>query len=150
MFRGILLLLLVSLNGLSLLHPTPATAALLTCNKTQAPMSIAYAYVQPHTTSLSTIITWGWWNVDPGQCSTWDNFDGTKELSGETTYYFYAHSAAGEWAGDLQLCVDTAKDFTNIRLYDNLHDCSGTGALRGFRPVGFKTKDATMNLDFIH
>ena len=138
------------LGGLALLRPVTAEAALTTCNKTQAPLSIAYAFVQPHTFDLSAVDTWGWWNINPGECSTWGTFDGTLEAKGQATYYFYAHSSAGEWAGDLQLCVDTTKDFVDARFYSSMHECGPTGALRGFRPVGFKTKDATMNLDFIH
>jgi uncharacterized membrane protein len=150
MSRLIAVVVFAVLGGLALVRPVTAEASLVTCNKTQAPLSIAYAYVQPHTFDLSAIITYGWWNIDPGQCSTWDGFDGSQEATGQATYYFYAHSSAGEWAGDLQLCVDTAKDFMNARFYSTMRECSGTGALRGFRPVGFKTKDATMNLDFIH
>ena len=137
------------LGVLGLMHPNTSLAALKVCNKIDKPLSVAFAWKQAPTNSLATTISWGWWSVQPGACITWDGFDGSQEAAGQATYYYYAHSEAGEWSGGLQLCVHPHEDFQEARLIANEHDCSN-GELRGFKPLGLKTKDATLELDKIY
>jgi len=134
---------------LALGHSASAGAALKICNKTSSPASVAVGLIYS-----SLAITNGWYNLQPNECATWDQFDGTLEAQGQTTYYYYAHSSGGAWSGDMQMCVDMGNlNFSYARPPDNPTQNCGrgdTGAVKGFRRVNLKTKDAVLNLDQLY
>lgn len=143
------LLTLAVLSLLLLGYSGTAGAALKVCNKTKNPASMAFGFIY-----ADGAITEGWYNLQPGECTTIDGFDGTAETKGLTTYYYYAHSSAGAWDGDTQMCVDmTNLNFAFNRPPSNpLQNCGNGdgGAAKGFRRVNLKTKDAELDLDQIY
>lgn len=143
---------MLALGLLSLLilgHSTSAGAALRICNKTSTPASVAVGMIG----GLGAI-THGWYNVEPGGCTTYDGFDGTAEAKGSLTYYYYAHSSAGAWSGDTPMCVDmTNLTFDFDRPTDDpTQGCNGgsAGTVEGFRRINLKTKDAELDLSQIY
>ena len=139
------------LFAFGLLHSLHAHADLTFCNKTDKPLSAAFAWVQPATSSVASAFSTGWWSLQPGQCDVWKGFDGTKEADGTFTYYYYAHSESHAWSGDEMLCVKTSDDFEILKLVSEQTQCLGADSeLRGFRPVGLKSKDAKLDLSAIY
>jgi len=138
-----LALILTTLIGLE--WNVAASAALLTCNKTAQPVRIAYAWDQGANGAYAAIVTWGWWNIAPGACESWEKFDGTEFKRDGYSYQFYATSSAGEWSGPRQLCVKLGQDFMEARFHNTERECS-SGVLRGFRPMALEVKDGVLNL----
>jgi uncharacterized membrane protein len=121
----------------------PASAALVFCNRTQAPLEAAVAYRGETPDDGEDWISEGWWQIEPGQCSRVYG----KNLE-ERFYFYYAMSLAPVtadhdplvWSGDkYKFCTDTkafriigdgqceernyqTKGFQQIDLGNNVHD----------------------------
>jgi len=124
-------------------------AALHICNKTSTPVSVAIGVIYG-----GGAITNGWYNLQPKECTDFQAFDGSLEAQGQATYYYYAHSSAGAWDGDTQMCVDmTNLNFAFDRPPTNPTQNCGNGdggAAKGFRRMNLKTKDAELDLGEIY
>lgn len=125
------------LGALLLLHTPKAYAAMVFCNRTQAPLEAALGYRE-----TTDWVSEGWWRIEPGQCARVFGQPLTERF-----YFYYATSLVRPskdkppftWSGKYEFCTDTkafkvtgdgdcesrnyqTKGFQEIDLGPNAHD----------------------------
>lgn len=81
---------------------TPSYAWLKICNRTPEITNVAIAYQSQGLWQVK-----GWWALKPRDCACV-----TSDTPLDSTYYYYAYSAAHEWAGSTSFCIDISDSFT--------------------------------------
>ena len=84
-----------------MLTPKPASAALLVCNKTDHPASVALGFVDGQGWKSA-----GWWKIAPGNCAQLIS----QPLNARYYYLYGVHQeVGGAWDGDRSFCVTTGQ-----------------------------------------
>ena len=110
------------------------------CNKHTRQVQVAVAWLSGEKTrdGRQIVISKGWYNIRPGQCSTL-----VKGPLPYRYYYYYAQDASNAvWKGDYPVCV-SEKSFT---IKDT--QCGSGYKRRGFRQIDTQgRKQLTLNLN---
>jgi hypothetical protein len=128
--------------------PSPAKAALVFCNRTQAPLEAALAYRGEVADDREDWISEGWWHIEPGQCSRVFG----KALE-QRFYFYYAMSLASPahdhapyiWSGDkYKFCIDTKA----FRIIGDGQCDERSYQLKGFQQIDLGANVRDYTLDF--
>ncbi len=110
------------------------------CNKHTRQVQVAVAWLSGEKTrdGRQIVISKGWYNIQPGQCSTL-----VKGPLPYRYYYYYAEDASNAvWKGDYPVCI-SEKSFT---IKDT--QCGSGYKRRGFRQIDtLGRKQLTLNLN---
>lgn len=94
---------------------SPALAALTLCNDAPSKIHVAIGVLTMETQCPNAICerTDGWFNIEPGSCTTVIDGDLDTALMGTASYYYYADDDVNghKWQGDRRFCIDPAQSF---------------------------------------
>jgi len=122
---------------------SPASAAIMFCNRTHGPIEAAIGYQ-----NKGKWMSEGWWRIEPGLCSRVFS----KPLSPHNNYYYYAYALATAekgktpfvWDGDYRFCA-VPKAFR----IQSVENCEKKGfQTKGFRKIEPDPNSKSYSLDF--
>lgn len=114
--------------------PLPAKAALLFCNRAQAPIEAAFGY-----RDQNLWLSEGWWQIQPGQCARI-----TGKPLDQRYYFYYGRTLTTQqsskqlpvWSGKYAFCTDNKA----FRI-----EGDGNCEARGYKERGFQEIDIGPN-----